>query len=66
MSDATEAEAQQLAAIALHDRDASIDWRAAGYSTARRAAEVMVGSGSGRAWERAVEIVTKELALVKL
>jgi hypothetical protein len=61
--EAIEHHAQNAARHVLAGRDpAAGDWHEAGYASARKAAEVLVGSGSGDEWERTVEIVAEALA----
>jgi hypothetical protein len=58
-----EREAQRAARRVLAGSDPTCgDWREAGYATPRKAAEALVGRGSGAEWERTVEIVAEALA----
>lgn len=60
-ADDVESEAQAEAKRVLADADLSMDWRDAGYDSARAAAEAIVGSGRGAVWSRTVEIVADEI-----
>ena len=59
-----EEEAQREARRILAGRDPEArDWRAAGYITARQAAEALVGDlDRGPVWDRTVELVTAAIA----